>query len=83
MSISLCHTWPNKVLTWYLTAWTKSFIFKKKKKDTWQRFIGTLNNNYLKGPNCPHTFCGGVKPRPMIWAQEQRFINSTPEEKKS
>ena len=27
--------------------------------------------------------CGGVKPRPMIWAQEQRFINNTPEEKKS
>ena len=28
-------------------------------------------------------YCGGVKPRPMIWAQEQRFINNTPEEKKS
>ena len=27
--------------------------------------------------------CGGVKPRPMIWAQEQRFINNTLEEKKS
>ena len=27
--------------------------------------------------------CGGVKPGPMRWAQEQRFINNTPEEKKS
>ena len=27
--------------------------------------------------------CGGVKPGPMMWAQEQRFINNTPEEKKS
>ena len=27
--------------------------------------------------------CGGVKYGPMIWAQEQRFINNTPEEKKS
>ena len=23
--------------------------------------------------------CGGVKPGPMMWAQEQRFINNTPE----
>ena len=28
-------------------------------------------------------YCGGVKPGPMMWAQEQRFINNTPEEKKS
>ena len=27
--------------------------------------------------------CGGVKPGPMRWAQEQRFVNNTPEEKKS
>ena len=27
--------------------------------------------------------CGGVKPGPMRWAQEQRFINNAPEEKKS
>ena len=27
--------------------------------------------------------CGGVKPGPMRWAQEQRFINNMPEEKKS
>ena len=31
MSVSLCHTWPNEVLMWYLT-WTKLFIFKKKKR---------------------------------------------------
>ena len=30
MSVSLCHTWPNEVLMWYLT-WIKLFIFKKKK----------------------------------------------------
>ena len=28
-------------------------------------------------------FCGGVKPRPTIEAQEHRFIKSTPEEEKS
>ena len=28
-------------------------------------------------------YCVGVKPGPMRWAQEQRFINNTPEEKKS
>ena len=27
--------------------------------------------------------CGGVKPGPMGWAQVQRFINNTSEEKKS
>ena len=27
--------------------------------------------------------CGGVKYGPMIWAQEQRFTNNTPEERKS
>ena len=26
---------------------------------------------------------GKQKPRPMIWAQEQRFINNVPEEEKS
>ena len=28
-------------------------------------------------------YCGGVKYGPMIWAQERRFTNNTPEEKKS
>ena len=27
--------------------------------------------------------CGGVKPGPMRWAQVQRFINNTSEERKS
>ena len=27
--------------------------------------------------------CGGVEPRPMIEAQEHRFIKSTPEEEES
>ena len=27
--------------------------------------------------------CGGVKPGPMRWAQIQRFINNTSEERKS
>ena len=30
-----------------------------------------------------YIYCGGVKPGPMRWAQEQRFINNTSEEKKS
>ena len=30
-----------------------------------------------------HDSCGGVKPRPVIEAQEHRFIKSTPEEEKS
>ena len=34
-------------------------------------------------PPPPKESCGGVKSRPMRWAQEQRFINNTPEEKKS
>ena len=29
-----------------------------------------------------NTYCGGVKYGPVTWAQEQRFINNTPEEKK-
>ena len=30
-----------------------------------------------------YKYCGGVKPRPTIEAQEHRFIKSTPEEEKS
>ena len=43
---------------------------KKKKKERANCLIGICQ-------------CGGVKPGPMIWAQEQRFINNTPKEKKS
>ena len=52
-------------------------------------FIFYLETQYLVVALSHHSLiwsnakCGGVKPGPMMWAQEQRFINNTPEEKKS
>ena len=46
-----------------------------------------INGMYLSKENEMNEIelsnCGGVKPRPMRWTQEQRFINNTSEEKKS
>ena len=48
-----------------------------------QNFLNMREREREREREMKNTYCGGVKLGPMMWAQEQRFINNTPEEKKS